>query len=109
LPSSAAAVRERNSCHISSPRRTRLGVRNYERLAMLSSILRVMYINPEWVSKEYLTRCKSEKWKQANDDESLKCWNLERILEAEQFGEMKTTDLTMDDLIGELEEDDEGT
>jgi hypothetical protein len=97
------------SGYISSPRRTRLGVRNYERLAMLSSILRVMYINPEWVSKEYLTRCKSGTWKQTNDNESLKCWNLERILESEQFGEMKTKDLTMDDLIGELEEDNEGT
>jgi hypothetical protein len=67
------------SGYISSPRRTRLGVRNYERLA----------INPEWVAREYLTWSKSDTWKQANDDESLKCWNLERILEAEQFGEVK--------------------
>ena len=94
------------SGYISSPRRTRLGVRNYERLAMLSSILRVMYINPEWVAREYLTRSKSDTWKQTNDDESLKCWNLERILEAEQFGEVKKTNLTMDELLGELEEDD---
>lgn len=94
------------SGYISSPRRTRLGVRNYERLAMLSSILRVMYINPEWAAREYLTRSKSDTWKQANDDESLKCWNLERILEAEQFGEVKKTNLTMDELLGELEEDD---
>ena len=93
------------SGYISSPRRTRLGVRNYERLAMLSSILRVMYINPEWVAREYLTRSKSDTWKQANDDESLKCWNLERILEAEQFGEVKKTDLRMEELLGELEED----
>ena len=94
------------SGYVSSPRRTRLGVRNYERLAMLSSILRVMYINPEWAAREYLTRSKSDTWKQANDDESLKCWNLERILEAEQFGEVKKTDLRMDELLGELEEDD---
>ena len=94
------------SGYISSPRQTRLGVRNYERLAMLSSILRVMYINPEWVAREYLTRSKSDTWKQTNDDESLKCWNLERILEAEQFGEVKKTNLTMDELLGELEEDD---
>ena len=75
---------------------------------MLSSILRVMYINPEWAAREYLTRSKSDTWKQANDDESLKCWNLERILEAEQFGEVKKTDLRMDELLGELEEDDQG-
>ena len=73
---------------------------------MLSSILRVVYINPEWVAKEYLCQCESGAWKQASDDESLKCWNLERILEAEQFGEVKKTNLTMDELLGELEEDD---
>ena len=51
------------SGYISSPWRTRLGVRNYERLAMLSSILRVVYVNPEWVAEEYLRRCKSSAWK----------------------------------------------
>ncbi|KAL7426266.1 hypothetical protein ACHAXH_000655 [Discostella pseudostelligera] len=56
-----------------------LGVRNYERLAILSSILRVVY-SPDWVAKEYLRQCKSGAWKQVSDDESLKCWNLERIL-----------------------------
>ena len=94
------------SGYISSPRRTRLGVRNYERIAMLSSILRVIYINPEWAAREYLTRSNNGNWKHANDDESLKCWNLERILEAEQFGEVKKADLRMDELLGELEEDD---
>ena len=88
----------RLSGYISSPRRTRLGgVRNYERIAMLSSILRVIYINPEWAAREYLARSKSGNWKHANDDESLKCWNLERILEAELFfGEVKKADLRMD-------------
>jgi hypothetical protein len=32
---------------------------------MLSSILRVVYINPEWVAKEYLQRCKSGAWKRS--------------------------------------------
>jgi hypothetical protein len=31
-----------------------LGVRNYEWLAMLASILKVIYIDPKWVAKEYL-------------------------------------------------------
>ncbi len=50
-----------------------------------------------------------QKWsmEHANDDESLKkCWNLERILEAEQFGAVKKADLRMDQLLGEFEEDD---
>ena len=75
---------------------------------MLSSILRVVYINPEWVAKEYLRQCKSGAWKQASDDESLKCWNLERILEAEQFGELEKQDLTMNELLSDLEEDNGG-
>ena len=93
------------SGYISSPRRTRLGVRNYERLAMLSSILRVVYINPDWVAKEYLRRCKNGAWKSASDDESLKCWNLERILEAELFGDPKPKDLTMNELLCDMEEE----
>ncbi len=35
------------SRYISLPKRTRLGVRNYERIAMLSSILRLVYVDPE--------------------------------------------------------------
>lgn len=75
---------------------------------MLSSILRVVYFSPaEWVAKEYLLhRCKSGAWKQANDDESLKqCWNLDRILEVEQFGDLKPNDLTMNDLLGDMDDD----
>ncbi len=79
-----------------------------KRLAMLSSILRVVYINAQWVAKEYLRQYKSGARKQASDDESLKCWNLERILEAEQFGELEEQDLTMNELLGDLEEDNGG-
>ena len=38
------------SGYISSPRRTRLGVRNYERIAMLASIMRVI-IDQKWVAE----------------------------------------------------------
>jgi len=58
------------------------------------------------VAKEYLCQCKSGAWKQANDDDSLKCWNLERILEAEQFGDLKPDDLN--DLLGDMEDDNGG-
>ena len=46
------------SGYISAPRCTRLGMRTYERLAMMASILQKIYINKEWVAKEYLKRCK---------------------------------------------------
>jgi hypothetical protein len=74
----------------------------------LSSILRVVYINPEWVAKECLQQCKSGAWKMLSDDESLNCWNLERILEAEQFRDPKPKDLTMIYLLCDLEEENDG-
>ncbi len=85
------------SGYISSPRRTRLGIRNYEQIAMLASIIRVVYIDPEWVATEYLHQCKSGDWKKESNDEALKCWNLEQILNAERFGEPKPPQLTMND------------
>ncbi len=93
------------SRYISSPRRTRLGIRNYERIAMLASIMRVVYIDPEWVATEYLRQCKSGAWKKESNDEALKCWNLEQILDAERFGEPKPPQLTMNDLLSDLEGD----
>ena len=92
------------SGYISSPRRTRLCVRTYERLAMLASIIQSVYIDPEWVANEYLKRCKAGSWKKENTVEALKCWNLERILEAESFGHAKPNALTMDQLISETED-----
>jgi hypothetical protein len=89
------------SGYVSSPRRTRLGVRNYERLAMLSSIVQNVYVDVKWVAEEYLRRCKLNKWTKADDDDALKCFNCARILDAEQQGlpkpaELTTTDITCD-------------
>jgi hypothetical protein len=86
------------SGYVSSPRRTRLGVRNYERLAMLSSIVHNVHVDEKWVAQEYLRRCKMNKWKKADDDDALKCWNCERILDAEQLGLPKPAQLTMADI-----------
>jgi hypothetical protein len=33
---------------------------------------------------EYLERCKKVKWTKNSDDEALKCWNLKRIIDAEE-------------------------
>jgi hypothetical protein len=83
---------------ISSPQRTRLGVRNYERLAMFSSIVQNVYVDEKWVAQEYLHRCKMNKWKKADDDDALKCWSCERILDAEQLGLPKLAEITMADI-----------
>ena len=71
------------SGYVSSPKRTSLGVRTYERLAMLSSLIQNVYVNEERIAEEYLRRCKSGSWKHSNTEDALKCWNLERILISE--------------------------
>ncbi len=86
------------SGYVSSPWRTQLGVHNYERLAMLSSIVQNVYVDEKWVAQEYLRRCKMNKWKKADDDDALKCWNCERILDAERLGLPKPAELTMADI-----------
>ena len=83
--------------YISSPKRTRLGVRTYERLAMLSCLLRKVYVDEEWVAQEYLRRCKAGTWDSQTDEDSLKCLNLERIIEAELVGSPVPDDLTMEE------------
>jgi hypothetical protein len=64
-----------------------LGVRNYECISLLASIfLASVYIDPKVVATEYLARCKRGAWKKENTVESLKCFNLERMIAAEEMG-----------------------
>ena len=60
----------------------RLGVWHYERLAVLSSIINRIYIDPEAVATEYLCRChhqylrrcrQNKQWKTSDDEELLNC------------------------------------
>ena len=87
------------SGYISNPRRNTLGVRNYERIAMLAHTLNHIYIDPKWVAEEYMRRCKAKAWKTQSTDESLKCFNLERILEAEALGMPKPKDVSMEEYL----------
>ena len=48
------------SGYVSAPRQTRLGVRTYERISLLASILPKVYIDKEWVTQEYLMQCKAD-------------------------------------------------
>ena len=89
------------SGYVSAPRRTRLGVRTYERLAMMASILNKVYVDKELVAKEYLKRCKKGAWKKENTVEALKCWNLERIIDAELMGDSHPSEITIEELIQE--------
>ena len=83
--------------YTSTPRRTRLGVRTYERLAILSFILQDVYIDEEWCAKEYLRLCKNGSWDKEKTEGALKCWNLERIIAAERFGKQATEMIGMEE------------
>jgi hypothetical protein len=82
-----------------------LGVRNYERIALLSFILRHVFIdaNPNWVAEEYLKRCKAGAWNKENTVESLKCFNLERIINAVDGGAELPQDIDIEEYLASLE------
>jgi hypothetical protein len=84
-----------------SPRQTRLGVRTYKCLAMLASIVHTDYINKAWVATKYLRRWKAGAWKKESIVEAVTCWNLKRILDAEQSRQPMPEELTIDDLVRE--------
>ncbi len=70
---------------------------------MLGSIAHHVYIDPEWVAREYLARSKREAWKEINTADFLKCWNLERVLEAEMFGRNVPVEKTLAKLLENVE------
>ena len=43
---------------------------------------------------------KAGAWKSEQDEESLQCWNLERIIEADLIGDPAPIDLTMEEFAG---------
>jgi hypothetical protein len=88
----------------SQPRRSMLGVRNYERMALLSFILRHVFIDANWVAEEYLKRCKAGAWKKENTVDSLKCFNLERIINAVDGGAELPQDIDIEEYLASLEE-----
>jgi len=89
------------SGYILSPRRSRLGVRTYERVAMLASIIQNANIDNDWVAQQYIERVKRGIWKKESTEEALKCWNLEPIIDAEQQGKDAPSELKMEDLLNE--------
>lgn len=89
------------SGYVSAPRRTRLGVRTYEQLAMLASNLNNVYVDPEIAAKEYLRRSELGLWKREFAEDALKSWNLERLIEAELLHRPTPNELSMEDMMEE--------
>ena len=50
------------SGYVSSVKRTTLGVRNYKHLTMLSSIMQNIFIDVDWVVKEYISKTNNGQW-----------------------------------------------
>jgi hypothetical protein len=92
------------SGYVSSPRRSMLGVRNYKRLALFASNLPNIYVDPQWVADEYLRCCKAGAWKKENTIESLKCFNLERILDAEMLGREIPPELSIGEYVNSVQD-----
>ena len=66
-----------------------------------------MYTALQWVAKEYLRRCEEEAWKKEDNEDAVKCWNLERGIDAALSGQRPPKqDITSDDLLRELENTD---
>jgi hypothetical protein len=79
---------------------------------MLASIIQNVYIDNDWVAQQCIERGKRGSWKKESIEEVLKCWNLERIIDAEQQGkdvpsELKTADLLNEEADRDREDDNE--
>ena len=63
---------------------------------MLGFMVHRVYIDIEWVAREYLRRCKAGAWKKENTEEAL-------IIDAESMGLGAPAELTLNDLLNEEE------
>ncbi len=68
---------------------------------MSALIIQSVYIDNKWVAQQYIKWCKKGSWKKENTEEALKCWNLERIIDAEQQGKDAPSELTLEDILNE--------
>ncbi len=84
------------SGYVSAPCQSKLGVRTYKRLALMASIINKIYIYKKYVAKDYLRCCKEGSWYAEKTKDALKCWNLERVLDAELMGKQAPALLTLE-------------
>ena len=72
---------------------------------MLSMKMQSLFIDHEWAATEYLCRSKEGIWDEDRVLESVKCWNLERFIDAEFRGSVSSQELVLEDLVMELGEE----
>ena len=71
---------------------------------MLAAMIKKVYIDYEWVAKEYLGRSRERLWDCETTKETLKCFNLERNIEADLHGIARSPELTIKDLLEDSSE-----
>ena len=71
---------------------------------MPAAMIQKMYIDYEWEAKKYLCHSREKLLDIETTKDTLKCFNLERIIEADFHGMVKPAELTMADLLGESSE-----
>jgi hypothetical protein len=59
---------------------------------------------PKRIAEEYLRQCGAKAWKKENTIDSQKCFNLERILEAEMAGDSAPAPITLEEFEAEAAE-----
>ena len=69
---------------------------------MLGFMVHCVYIDIEWVAREYLRRCKAGAWKKENTEEAL-------IIDTESMGLGAPAELTLNDLLNEEESEGGGS
>jgi hAT family C-terminal dimerisation region len=72
--------------YVSNPRRTNLKVTHYESLAMLKRNLQQIYVDEEWVVKEYMSLEKNKRWADEDNKNDILVAELEEELYAEDMG-----------------------
>ena len=66
---------------------------------VLAAMVQKVYIDYEWVAKEYLQRSRERLWNSEPTKETLKCFNLERNNEADLCGIVRSPELTIHALL----------
>lgn len=72
--------------YVSNPRRTRLNVDNYERIAMLKRNMQQIYIDEEWVLQEYMRNDEQKLWDAQETRDDTAATALETEIYNEDLG-----------------------
>jgi hypothetical protein len=72
--------------YVSNPRRTRLNVHHYETIAMLKRNLQKIYVDEDWVVKQYMELEKSKGWNEMDTRNDKLVSDLEQELFAQDLG-----------------------